>query len=60
MRDEKVIAYTVLARIVQMVVEVQHNREPIQRLTDIVTGCFIQLVLAIAFLNIYHLKLDMA
>jgi Cu+-exporting ATPase len=50
MRAERVGRDTVLARIVQMVVEAQRSRAPIQRLADQVSGWFVPLVIAVAAL----------
>ena len=50
MRADKVGRDTMLAQIVQMVAEAQRSRAPIQRLADQVSGWFVPLVIAIAFL----------
>ncbi len=50
MQAERVGRDTLLARIVQMVAEAQRSRAPIQRLADQVSGWFVPLVIAIAFL----------
>lgn len=50
MRAEKVGNETLLARIVQMVAEAQHSRAPIQKLTDLVAGYFVPIVIGIAVL----------
>jgi Cu+-exporting ATPase len=50
MRAERIGRDTVLARIVQMVVEAQRSRAPIQRLADQVSGWFVPLVIAVAVL----------
>jgi Cu+-exporting ATPase len=48
MRAERVGRDTMLARIVQMVVEAQRSRAPIQRLADQVSGWFVPLVILVA------------
>jgi len=48
MRAEKVGADTLLSRIVQMVVEAQRSRAPIQRMADQVSGWFVPAVIAVA------------
>ncbi len=48
MRAEHVGADTLLARIVQMVAEAQRTRAPIQKLTDVVSGYFVPIVILIA------------
>ena len=48
MRAEKVGSDTMLARIVQMVVEAQRSRAPIQKLADQVAGYFVPAVIGIA------------
>jgi cation transport ATPase len=50
MRAEKVGAETMLARIVQLVAEVQRSQAPIQRLADRVAGWFVPAVIGIALL----------
>ncbi|HWQ87294.1 copper-translocating P-type ATPase [Brevundimonas sp.] len=50
MRADKVGADTLLAQIVQMVAQAQRSRAPIQRLADQVSGWFVPVVIAIAFL----------
>ena len=47
-RAERVGSETLLAQIVQMVVNAQRSRAPIQRLADIVTGYFVPVVIMIA------------
>jgi len=49
MRADKVGRDTMLAQIVQMVAQAQRSRAPIQRLADQVSGWFVPLVIAIAF-----------
>ena len=51
MKAEKVGTETLLSQIVQMVAEAQRSRAPIQKLTDIVAGYFVQIVVAIAILT---------
>jgi Cu+-exporting ATPase len=48
MQAERVGAETLLAQIVQMVSEAQRSRAPIQKLADIVSGCFVPAVILIA------------
>ncbi|MDX2287765.1 MAG: heavy metal translocating P-type ATPase [Hyphomicrobiaceae bacterium] len=48
MRADKVGRDTVLAQIVQMVVQAQRSRAPIQRLADQVSAWFVPLVIAVA------------
>ncbi len=48
MRAERVGSETLLARIVQMVVEAQRSRAPIQKLADRVAGWFVPAVVGIA------------
>jgi Cu+-exporting ATPase len=48
MRAERVGSETVLAQIVRMVSEAQRSRAPIQRLADVVSGCFVPAVVVIA------------
>jgi len=50
-RAEKVGTETLLARIVQMVSEAQRSRAPIQKLADTVSGYFVPIVIALAFLT---------
>ncbi|HLF30426.1 MAG TPA: heavy metal translocating P-type ATPase [Xanthomonadales bacterium] len=52
MRAEKVGSQTVLAQIVQMVVNAQHSRAPMQRMADRVAGYFVLVVIAIALLTL--------
>ncbi len=51
MRAEKVGARTVLAGIVQMVMQAQRSRAPMQRMADRVAGYFVVTVVAIALLT---------
>jgi Cu+-exporting ATPase len=48
MRAEKVGSETLLSRIVAMVAEAQRTRAPIQKLADVVSGCFVPIVVGIA------------
>jgi Cu+-exporting ATPase len=50
MRAERVGRDTMLGRIVQLVVQAQRSRAPIQRLADQVSGWFVPLVIAVAVL----------
>jgi Cu+-exporting ATPase len=51
MKAEKVGAETMLSRIVLMVAEAQRSRAPIQKLADIISGYFVQIVVAIAIVT---------
>jgi P-type Cu+ transporter len=51
MRSEKVGAQTVLASIVQMVIQAQRSRAPMQRMADQVAGYFVVAVVGIALLT---------
>ena len=51
MRTEKVGSQTVLASIVQMVVQAQRSRAPMQRMADQVAGYFVVTVVGIALLT---------
>lgn len=51
MRSEKVGSQTVLAGIVQMVIQAQRSRAPMQRMADQVAGYFVVTVVAIALLT---------
>ena len=53
MRAEKVGAQTVLASIVQMVVQAQRSRAPMQRLADRVASYFVVSVVAVALLTFF-------
>ncbi len=53
MRAEKVGAQTVLASIVQMVVQAQRSRAPMQRMADQVAGYFVLGVVGIALLTFF-------
>ena len=52
MRAEKVGSQTVLASIVQMVVQAQRSRAPMQRMADTVAGYFVVAVISIALLTL--------
>ena len=49
---QKVGAATVLAQIVQMVVQAQRSRAPMQRLADVIAGWFVLAVIAVAALTL--------
>lgn len=51
MKAEKVGSETLLAQIVHMVAEAQRSRAPIQKLTDIVAGYFVQIVVGVAVIT---------
>ncbi|MDQ3554217.1 MAG: heavy metal translocating P-type ATPase [Chloroflexota bacterium] len=51
LRATRVGAETVLAHIVRMVQEAQGSKAPIQRLADVVSGYFVQIVLVVAALT---------
>ena len=51
--SEKVGSATVLAQIVQMVVQAQRSRAPMQRMADVVAGYFVTAVLVIAVLTFF-------
>ncbi len=51
MRSEKVGSQTVLASIVQMVIQAQRSKAPMQRMADQVAGYFVITVVAIALLT---------
>ena len=51
MRSEKVGSQTVLASIVQMVIQAQRSRAPMQRMADQVAGYFVVTVVGIALLT---------
>ncbi len=51
MRSEKVGSQTVLASIVQMVIQAQRSRAPMQRMADQVAGYFVVAVVGIALLT---------
>ncbi|MFC2093150.1 heavy metal translocating P-type ATPase [Bacteroidota bacterium] len=51
MRAEKVGSETMLSRIVAMVSEAQRSRAPIQKLSDIVAGYFVPIVIAISVIT---------
>lgn len=51
MRSEKVGSQTVLASIVQMVIQAQRSKAPMQRMADQVAGYFVVAVVAIALLT---------
>jgi Cu+-exporting ATPase len=51
MRAERIGSETVLAQIVQMVVEAQRSRAPIQKLVDTVSGYFVPAVIGVAIIT---------
>ncbi len=51
MRAERIGSETVLAQIVQMVVEAQRSRAPIQKLVDTVAGYFVPAVIGVAIIT---------
>jgi len=53
MRTEKVGSQTVLASIVQMVVQAQRSRAPMQRMADQVAGYFVVTVVSVAVLTFF-------
>ena len=52
MRSEKVGSQTVLASIVQMVVQAQRSKAPMQRMADHVAGYFVMTVIGVAVLTL--------
>ena len=52
MRSEKIGSQTVLASIVQMVIQAQRSKAPMQRMADRVAGYFVVSVVAIALLTL--------
>ncbi len=53
MRTEKVGSQTVLASIVQMVVQAQRSRAPMQRMADQVAGYFVIVVVSVSILTFF-------
>ena len=53
MRAEKVGAETMLSQIVQMVVQAQRSKAPLQRVADTVAGYFVMVVVAIALMTFF-------
>ena len=53
MRSEKVGSQTVLASIVQMVIQAQRSRAPMQRMADQVAGYFVVTVVSIALITFF-------
>ncbi|MDI1308070.1 MAG: heavy metal translocating P-type ATPase [Methylotenera sp.] len=53
MRTEKVGSQTVLASIVQMVIQAQRSRAPMQRMADLVAGYFVIAVVSVAILTFF-------
>ena len=53
MQSEKVGSATVLASIVQMVMQAQRSKAPMQRMADHVAGYFVMVVIAIALLTFF-------
>ncbi|HGM7559352.1 TPA: heavy metal translocating P-type ATPase [Pseudomonas aeruginosa] len=52
MQAQKVGSETMLAQIVQMVVQAQRSKAPMQRLADVIAGYFVMVVIAIAALTL--------
>ncbi|MBF7731713.1 heavy metal translocating P-type ATPase [Pseudomonas sp. N040] len=52
MQAQKIGAATMLAQIVQMVVQAQRSKAPMQRLADVIAGYFVLVVIAIAGLTL--------
>jgi len=55
MRSEKVGSQTVLASIVQMVIQAQRSKAPMQRMADQVAGYFVVTVVSIALITFFVL-----
>lgn len=53
MQSEKVGSATVLASIVQMVMQAQHSKAPMQRMADQVAGYFVMAVISISILTFF-------
>jgi Cu+-exporting ATPase len=53
MQSERVGSGTVLAQIVQMVVQAQRSKAPMQRMADLVAGYFVMTVVAIAVITFF-------
>lgn len=53
MRSEKVGSQTVLASIVQMVIQAQRSKAPMQRMADQVAGYFVMAVVSIALITFF-------
>ncbi|MBC7469421.1 MAG: copper-translocating P-type ATPase [Ramlibacter sp.] len=53
MRSERVGSQTVLASIVQMVLQAQRSKAPMQRMADVVAGYFVVTVVGIALLTFF-------
>jgi Cu+-exporting ATPase len=51
MKAEKVGSDTLLSKIIQMVSQAQRSRAPIQKLADVVSGYFVQIVIAVSILT---------
>lgn len=53
MRAEKIGSQTILAQIIQMVVNAQRSKAPLQRIADIVAGYFVMAVIAVSLLTFF-------
>nr|WP_298137108.1 heavy metal translocating P-type ATPase [uncultured Pseudomonas sp.] len=53
MQAQKVGSATMLAQIVQMVVQAQRSKAPMQRMADLIAGYFVMVVIGIAILTLF-------